>query len=431
MESADVVAESSEEGGPSSNVEERSSSVNCEIMEEYDEERMKQIVMRFYNVDFEKRLNFPATFEARPSHFEGNRIWTGPMDYNEVGDRLSGQKANDGIDKLPAEILQYYSEIVEFASNKFADIQQQLDDNEHHIGVLLKAKANQKLPHFLQMNAPEVRLFPEESIKNLQRKFREILDVASRDMLQCTLSERYLLRAKLFREAEKRVEEVETEALTKWMEAQDDGWNGWDNIYKVMIRVRRDGENVTAPIPLSATVFRFAMKDCRGKISKLLEDRRLTKATARKRRKEEEKQRQTALASASALPRQEAEKSIEQRIIDLIEPLAAKVNKLQQRVEGNTTAPGTADASGAATKSANLHHAAEMDRNSVDDEQEAASDSQRRKKKQRNRSSKGRIDSSAPPEPARQDRANEAGHNGGKWKRGKWKRRRKNGRHQE
>ena len=91
------------------------------------------------------------------------------------------------------------------------------------------------------MKTPEVRLFffQDESAKALQQSFRKILDGAAREMLECTLKERHLLRAKLCREAEQLIEDVEKEAMTKWMEAQGDEWNGWDHLYPVTAEVKQ------------------------------------------------------------------------------------------------------------------------------------------------------------------------------------------------
>ena len=207
------------------------SSANRELIEEYSEDRMRNILMRWFNCDFKFRFNFPETFNAVPAHQSANRIWRLPMSYEEVSYRLLGQRDNVEPNVLPAAIIRWYSEIVESASKKFADLQQQLDDNEHHIKVLDKARENDKPPKFLLMKTPEVRLFPDESAKALQQSFRKILDGAAREMLECTLKERHLLRAKLCREAEQLIEDVEKEAMTKWMEAQGDEWNGWDHLY--------------------------------------------------------------------------------------------------------------------------------------------------------------------------------------------------------
>jgi len=65
-------------------------------------------------------------------------------DYNDVGRRLLVQIENDGPDQLPPAIIQYFKEIVDFASNKFADLRQQLSHDEHHYSVLkgLRKKAS-------------------------------------------------------------------------------------------------------------------------------------------------------------------------------------------------------------------------------------------------------------------------------------------------
>ncbi len=54
------------------------------------------------------------------------------MYYEEVANRLLGQRNNVGPNVLPAEIIRFFSEIVESASKIFADLPQQLDDNKHH-----------------------------------------------------------------------------------------------------------------------------------------------------------------------------------------------------------------------------------------------------------------------------------------------------------
>ena len=49
-------------------------------------------------------------------------LWVNPMDYGEVTKRLLGLKENTGQDQLPQVIINYYNEIVELASNKFANL---------------------------------------------------------------------------------------------------------------------------------------------------------------------------------------------------------------------------------------------------------------------------------------------------------------------
>ena len=60
------------------------------------------------------------------------------MSYKEVSYRLLWplcQRDNVEPNVLPAAIIHWHLEIVESASNKFADLEQQLNDNEHHIKV--------------------------------------------------------------------------------------------------------------------------------------------------------------------------------------------------------------------------------------------------------------------------------------------------------
>ena len=91
-------------------------------------------------------------------------------------------------------------------------------------------------------------------------------------MLDCPLTERESLCAKLCSEAEKLNNEVETEAMTKWMESQGTTWNQWDHLYKVKANAKVDGELTRIDIPLSSCVFCTAMKKCSTKVSTQLEE---------------------------------------------------------------------------------------------------------------------------------------------------------------
>ena len=164
LNSSEIVEDSSEEREqPSKDDGPVSSSANRELIDEYDEDRMRDILRRWFSRDFAYRFNFPEAFNLVPAHQSANIIWRRPMDYEEVAYRLLGQRDNVEPNVLPDAIIRLFSEIVESASKKFADLQQQLDDNEHHIKVLDKAREHGKPPNFLILKTPEVRLFPDES----------------------------------------------------------------------------------------------------------------------------------------------------------------------------------------------------------------------------------------------------------------------------
>ena len=386
-ESAEIVADSqSEDENRPSKEEDEVSLDHRELIDEYDKDRMRDILSRWYNIDFAYRLDFPEEFGTVPAQHSADKIWRVPMAHEEVCRWLLGEEDNVSPNQLPAAIIRCYSKIVDYASKKFADLQKRLDDNEHHICVLERAKENGKTPNFLMLKPPEVRLFPEESAANLQQRYRKILDAAAQEMLRCTLKERYLLRAKLCKEAEELIEDVKSESVTKWMEAQGDGWNGWDHLYPVTAEVRRGNNTSRVIVPLSAIVYRMAMKSCRLKVSTLMETIRLENADKEAARRREQKRRKAALAQASALPRQEAEKSIERRIKDIVDPLRAEISSIKERLQGNRNAPNVADAGGAAAKSAQSSRSADVHRKAVDGDQDAASESRTRKRKRRRRS---------------------------------------------
>ena len=89
---SDHVEDSADGSNQASNVEERLPSANRELVEEYDEDRLKSILKLWYNVDFNARLKFPEVFDTVPAHHLADRIWRLPMTYEEVGHRLLGKR---------------------------------------------------------------------------------------------------------------------------------------------------------------------------------------------------------------------------------------------------------------------------------------------------------------------------------------------------
>lgn len=324
---------------------------------EYSSQRMEEIFKRWYSVDFNFRMKFPDGYDVVPPRHSAERIWLRPMDYEEVSNRLLGLKANEGQDQLTPAIIRYFEEIVQFASQKFADVQQQLTENEHHLEILKRAQDDGKTPHFLQMKTVEVRFFPDDEKAILQQEYRKLLDDTAERMLECTLKMRHSLRAKLCRQAEILMREVEEDAVLKWMEAQgthDGVWNRWDHIFRVTAEVNvGDPPQLTRKgIPLSATIFRIAMMKCRSKVSTILEARRQKRAEEGTARKKEEQARRATLAQVSALPRQETQQRIEQRFEDMLKPVLADIRSLKEQIQINGVASAAADAGGATKQSA-------------------------------------------------------------------------------
>ena len=76
--------------------------------------------------------------------------------------------------------------------------------------------------------------------KITQAEVSASLDKAAAKMLDYTLTERKSLCAKLCSKAEKLNDEVEREAMTKWIESQETTWNRWDHLYKVKANAKVD-----------------------------------------------------------------------------------------------------------------------------------------------------------------------------------------------
>ena len=89
-----------------------------------------------YHVNLHFNFNFQENFNEVHATSVNKSLWFHPMDYGEVAQRLLGLKENTGQDQLPPAIINSYNEIVEFASNKFADLQRNLIYNDHHFEVL-------------------------------------------------------------------------------------------------------------------------------------------------------------------------------------------------------------------------------------------------------------------------------------------------------
>jgi hypothetical protein len=118
------------------------------------------------------------------------KIWLKAIDYENVARRFLEIEEDTGQDQLQPTIIQYYKDIMDFASNKFAEIQQQLITNEYHLKVLTNARDEGKRPVFLKMNPIKVRFFPEEQTAPLTQKYQTALMRHLQKMLDSSLEER-------------------------------------------------------------------------------------------------------------------------------------------------------------------------------------------------------------------------------------------------
>jgi hypothetical protein len=105
-ESAEIVADSHSEGDArSSKEEDELSSDHHDLIDEYVESRMQDILWRWYNIDFAYRFNFPEGFGTVPDHHFADKIWRVPMAHEEVCRWLLGKADNVGPNQLPAAII--------------------------------------------------------------------------------------------------------------------------------------------------------------------------------------------------------------------------------------------------------------------------------------------------------------------------------------
>ena len=261
------------------------------------------------------------------------------MNVKDVVGRLLGKIENTSHDNLIQPIMVYFNDVVETATNKYADLRRRLQLNKHHLEVLRKMKSNGKMPRYLKLETPRIKadLFSEEVAAELMTNFQVTLKQASEALLDLTIEARLNSDAKLRQEADKMIEDVRSYAMQKWMDVQHVGaleanYNRWDHVFPVY--AVRDGTNV--PVPLSAVIFRTAMKECQAKVSRVLEQdlqERTEKAQARRRDNEK---RKDILRTASSIPHQEATNSLVRQVEKLIAPLKEDIRQLKE--QGNTHA---------------------------------------------------------------------------------------------
>lgn len=431
MNASDVVEDS--------NGEDEVTYADYRLRTEDDGERLRRNISRLYDVDVNSHFDFPESFKIVPDVETASRIWGKAMDYREVESRLSGNAENSGPEIIPEHILKCFADMVDFTEEKIKNLLERIDDNDHHITVLSQNKDSGKAPHFLMLKSPKIRYLEEEEALNVESRFRIILEKTSRELLDSILDERIKFRKKLCVEVEKMVEELRSGAMQIWMDSQGN-WNAGDHLYPVKGYFRRARGEASAvgaagesKIPLSTIVFRAAMRQCNSRVSAYRMAKRQELQEKSKARKMEQKLRHEALAKISAAPRHEAEKSIQQSVQDIIAPFSSRLDELEDRLpktsgttkatgkgegaqakpakrvrdtsaeetavqvkerrlldvvenlsnlvqqfQGNLSAPMTADAGGAATKSAKKSHTMKANQNTSEEQQEIA-DSEKRK----------------------------------------------------
>lgn len=347
---AEIVGDSQEnspmrygEGGPAAQSDGESSEPKIGSTD------MEQIFQSWYIVDVDFKFDFPEEFQRVPAEFLHNKLWRRPMSSKEVIDRLLGNKSNEPEgDHLIQPIMVYFQEVVSSATELFADHQKRYSRNKHHLEVLLRAKDSKRVPRFLQLETPEINsTFSPDEAATLKTDFRQVLDKASEELLALTIKARETIDAELRREAAKIVEDVRQSAMNRWIEAQisdDCTFNRWDNIFPVMFyNGARDADPPAFLIPLSAVIFRTAMKECQSKVSLALETELQRKTEEHALRRREMDKRRQAQSEASALPPREAEKSLEKRLKEIIAPYVAEVRTLKAGLQKNEGALRRAD----------------------------------------------------------------------------------------
>lgn len=321
-----------------------------EITEVDINRRLSTIIQNWYDVEISSKLNFPEYFEEVPATQRASRLWRTPMSAQEVLKRLLGEVDDVGPNQIPSKVSEYFSELVGFTSKRFSDWMIEFESNDEHLKKLEVLKIHNQVPLFLRnMKIPKLNseIFRDAMAQKLQSAFGNCISAAQSSMRDLMIEERKSFRRTLLDEADRLSVTVKDEAISKWMSYQG-GWNSWDHICPVT----NDTDLVANPIPvkLSTVVFKAAMDQSNIKVTEIMERWKSGKADISRKRIQDQQKRRQASARATALPLEEAEKSIEQRLHEAVQPLKDQVAELQNQINGD--APMNADTDGAVQRSA-------------------------------------------------------------------------------
>ncbi len=77
---------------------------------------MNDALKKWYSRDILFTFEFPENFMEVPGTSANERIWLKSMEYEQVSRRPLKIEGNTGQDQVPPQIIQYYKDIVDFAS---------------------------------------------------------------------------------------------------------------------------------------------------------------------------------------------------------------------------------------------------------------------------------------------------------------------------
>ena len=97
-------------------------------------------------------------------------------------------------------------------------------------------------------------------------------------MLQEFLDKRLQMRDNLVRSVEPLKDELQSFAVEKWLEAQANDWNAWDQLHPSVGIVKQKDKKYKFSIPISIVIFRAALAKCKSDVSNRFEQRRKVKA---------------------------------------------------------------------------------------------------------------------------------------------------------
>ncbi len=96
------------------------------------------------------------------------------MDIKDVVKRLEEKIENISHDNLIPPIMGYFNDVLETATNMFADLRRRLQLNKHHLEVLCKMKSKGKMQCYLKSESPKLKLsyFRTRLLRNYRPSIR-------------------------------------------------------------------------------------------------------------------------------------------------------------------------------------------------------------------------------------------------------------------
>ena len=334
-------------------------SEESERQELYCSQEMKSALEGLFETVTGFRFEFPDSFTTVPTLLLAERVWLVPITERDLVNKLSYYplqlETQTGRWILPEPVIAYFNDFVKWGSAEISNLLREAGHNERHIRALERCLAAKTCPSWTKLQMPKIQHLAEGSMakRNIEAKLNAKSGEWSRTIVEIVLGERQATSDSLPQRTAQLRAKLREEAMTRWMDAQGfdiDQCNTWDHNYQVI-----KSSNDRTPVPLSSVIFGMMLFAIKSEVSKQQELNRQRFAEEQRKQRQEQDKRRSTQTAASLLPRQEAEKTLEQAVEAKVAPLVEAVARLEAKLDDslkNANPLMTADASGALGQSA-------------------------------------------------------------------------------